>query len=485
MRWLCLFGTFVSCLIVNCVATAADFQDEYLRNWHQWRGPVANGVAPFGDPPVEWSEETNIKWKKAIPGRGSSSPIVWKDRVFLLTAIETDRADESATLNESEPPPPQPPEGQGPERREFEGRGPEGRGREGRGPEVGRRGGRRGGRFRQPAPTKFYQFVVLCLDRNTGEVLWERVANEAVPHESLHSTNTYASSSATTDGKYLYAFFGSFGVYCYDLEGELKWSRDLGEMQTRNSFGEGASPTIHDGTLVVNWDHEGPSFITALDAATGETKWKRDRDEVTTWNTPLVVEAAGRTQVIVNATNRTRSYDLDTGETLWECGGQVTNPIPSPVAWENLVYCMSGHRGSALYAIPLDSVGDITDTEGIAWHRDEGTPYVPSPLLYDDRLYFTKGRNAIFSCLNAETGEPIIDQERLTGVSSFYASPVGAAGRIYLVGRGGTTLVLKQSDQLEVLATNVLDEPIDASPAIVDKEIFLRGEKHLYCIAAE
>ena len=327
--------------------------------------------------------------------------------------------------------------------------------------------------------------MVMCLDRNTGDVLWQKVANEAVPHESLHPTNTYASSSVTTDGKYLYASFGSYGVYCYDLDGDLKWTRDLGEMQTRNSFGEGASPTIHNGTLVVNWDHEGPSFIAALDAATGDIKWKQDRDESTTWNTPLIVEAAGRTQVIVNATGRTRSYDLDTGEILWECGGQASNPIPSPVARENLVYCMTGYRGYAVYAIPLDSVGDITDTERIAWHRDEGTPYVSSPLLYDDRLYFTKGRNGVLSCLNAETGEPIIDQERLTGMDSLYASPVGAAGRIYLVNREGTTLVLKKSDQLEVLATNVLDEPIDASPAIVGNQLFLRGDKHLYCIAQE
>ena len=469
MRWICSLGLFVACWIVTDAATVADFQDEYPRNWHQWRGPEANGVAPHGDPPVQWSEDTNIKWKTAIPGRGSGSPIVWGDRVYLLTAVETDRVDESASLTESEPPPPQPPER----------RGAEGRGREGR-----RRGGF-GGRFRQAAPKNFYQFVVLCLDCNTGEVLWQRVANEAVPHESLHPTNTYASSSATTDGQYLYASFGSFGIYCYDLDGDLKWTRDLGEMQTRNSFGEGASPTIHNGTLVVNWDHEGPSFIAALDAATGETKWKRDRDELTTWNTPLIVEAAGRTQVIVNATNRTRSYDLDTGEILWECGGQASNPIPSPVARGNLVYCMTGYRGYALYAIPLDSVGDITDTERIAWHRDEGTPYVSSPLLYDDRLYFTKSRNGILSCLNAETGEPIIDQERLTGVSSLYASPVGAAGRIYLVSREGTTLVLKKSDQLEVLAANVLDEPIDASPAIVGKQLFLRGDKHLYCISAE
>jgi outer membrane protein assembly factor BamB len=451
MRWLYSLGLFVACGVVTATTTFADFQDEYSHNWHQWRGPEANGVAPHGDPPVQWSEDANIQWKTAIPGRGSGSPVVWGDRVFLLSALKTDRNGGTAALAEPKTPP----------------------------------AGQRFGRFLQPQPTNIYQFIVLCLDRSSGKVLWQRVAHEAVPHEPLHMTNTHASSSPTTDGKFLYVSFGSFGIYCYDLDGNLKWTRDFGEMKTRRGFGEGASPVLHNGTLIVNWDHEGPSFIVALNAATGKTKWKRDRQEVTTWNTPLVVEAAGRTQVIVNATQRSRSYDLDTGELIWQCGGQFSNPIASPVAHDNLVYCMTGHKGHALYAIPLDSSGDITGSEKIAWHRDEGTPYIPSPLLYDGLLYFTKGRNAILSCLNAVTGEPIIDQKRLPKASTFYASPVGASGRIYLSSRKGTTIVLKKSDLFEVLATNELDEPLDASPAVVDKQLFLRGDKHLYCIAEE
>lgn len=393
-------------------------------NWPHWRGPLANGFSPDADPPLKWDAQTNIQWKTPIPGRGNATPIIWQERVFVLTAAPNESGEAGA-----------------------------------------------------------YDFIVMCLDRNTGDVVWQRAAVTAVPHERLHPTNTYASASPTTDGERLYVSFGSHGIYCYDMDGNLVWDRDLGDMQTRREFGEGSSPTLYKDSLVVNWDHEGPSFITVLDARTGQPRWRRDRDEVTSWNTPLVVEAAGRTQVIVNATNRARSYDLETGDLVWECGGQVANCIPSSVVLDDVVYCVSGYRGSALYAIPLDSRGDVTDSPSLAWVHREGTPYVPSPLLYGDRLYFTKSNNGIVSCLSAETGEPLIDQKRLPGTGDIYASPVGAAGRVYITGRGGTTVVLRHADQLEVLATNSLDEPVDASPALAGNQLFLRAESNLYCIA--
>jgi outer membrane protein assembly factor BamB len=225
--------------------------------------------------------------------------------------------------------------------------------------------------------------------------------------------------------------------------------------------------------------------LEAIDAATGNTRWHVDRDEVTTWNTPLVVEAAGRTQVIVNGSNRARSYDLATGKEIWACGGQVTNPIPSPVANGKLAFCMTGYQGSEIYAIPLDAEGDITGSDKIAWHGDEGAPYVPSPLLVDNRLYFTKGNSGILSCLDATTGERVIEQVRVPGLGDVYASPVGAAGRIYLTGRGGTTVVIRQGDELEVLATHSLGESVDASPAVVGDALLIRTAGHLYCVAEE
>jgi outer membrane protein assembly factor BamB len=419
-------------LTLVCLATTAaraDFAEESARNWHRWRGPDATGVAPHGNPPLTWDGSTNVKWKVPIEGRGTASPIVWGDKVFILTAVDTGNPDPTGAARKN-----------------------------------------------------VHQFKVICLNRTTGERIWERVAREHAPHESLHETNTHASGSPTTDGRFLYASFGSFGVYCYDLDGNPKWGVDLGDMQTRNEFGEGVSPTIHGDTLIINWDQESDSKIYALDAATGQEKWSQPRDEVTSWNTPIVVEGGGRTQVVVNGTTRSRGYDIKTGDVVWECGGQMTNAIASPVKFEDVVICMTGFRGYAVYAIPLNAVGDITGADKIVWKSDKSGPYVPSPILYDDRLYFCKSSSNVISCLDAKTGEALIDQERIPGLRDLYASPVGAAGRIYFTGRDGTTVVIKHADELEVLATNKLGEPVDASPAIVGNDMFIRSHQHLYCI---
>jgi outer membrane protein assembly factor BamB len=420
-----------------------------LDNWPHWRGPLANGTAPRGDPPIKWDAKTNIKWKTELPGRGSATPIVWGDNVFVLTALDTGRKAAAADL-----------------------------------PKVDEK-------FQKKTtpPNTYHQFIVLCIDRKTGKVRWQKTAAEMVPHEGYQPTHSYCGGSPTTDGKYLYASFGSFGIYCYDFDGDLKWKRDFGRMNTRLGWGEAVTPTLHGDTLIVNWDQEAGSFITALEAKTGQTRWKVDRDEPTTWNTPLVVEHKGRTQVIVNGTKRARSYDLKTGEVIWECGGQTVNPIPSPVCKDGVAICMSGYRTAGAIpiaiAIPLDAKGDVTGKNAAAWHYAKGTPYVPSPLLYGDRLYFTQANEGRLTCLDAKTGKALIEQETLPGLRSLYASPAGAANRVYLVGRDGTTLVLKKSDKLEVLATNKLGDPIDASPVIVGKQLFLRGEKYLYCIESE
>lgn len=422
-----------------------------LTSWPQWRGPLATGVSPDGNPPTTWDAETNVRWKRAIPGRGISTPIIWGDKLFVTTAVPTDRqpADsETAVRNEPEP--------DGP-------------------PREGRR------RRRRAPPQNVHSFEVFCLDRLTGDEIWHRVATEAVPIESGHSTNTFASASPVTDGTHLYVSFGSYGVFCFTLDGDPVWERDFGDMQTRAAFGEGASPALYDDTLVVNWDHEGQSFITAVDAKTGGNRWKKQRDERTTWVTPLIVEAADRTQVIVNGSNRTRSYDLESGEVIWECGGQVGNPIPTAVVHKGVAYCMSGYRGAAIYAIKLDSQGDVTGTDSVVWHSSRGAPYVPSPLLLDGRLYFTKSNNGIFSILDASTGKALVDQDRLSGIDAIYASPVAAAGKIYLMSRDGVGLVLRAGEEVDILATNNLGEGVDASPAIVGDQLYLRGEKHLYC----
>ncbi|NUO81006.1 PQQ-binding-like beta-propeller repeat protein [candidate division KSB1 bacterium] len=432
--------TLALVLLAATVTTSSNTPTDYEKNWPQWRGPHANGVAAHANPPLEWSETKNIRWKIEVPGKGLSSPVVWGDRVFITTAVALEQSVAA---------------------------------------EAGE-GRRRGG----IAPTSRHKFVLLALARRDGKVVWERTAIEAVPHEGTHNDGSWASNSAITDGEHVIAHFGSRGIFCYDMQGKLAWQKDLGDMSTRNGFGEGSSPALHGNTLVVNWDHEGESFIVALDKRSGKELWRNKREEITSWSTPLVVTHEGKTQVIVNATNRVRAYDLASGAVIWECGGMTVNVIPSPVTAEGVVYVTSGFRGSALRAIRLAGAkGDITDSPAVLWKYDQDTPYVPSPLLYGDKIYFLKVNSGILSCLNAKTGASHYGPQRLEGVPSIYASPVAAAERVYVTSRDGMTLVIKHGPAFEVLASNKLNDEVDASIAIVDREIFLRGGKFLYCIA--
>jgi outer membrane protein assembly factor BamB len=385
----------------------------------------------------------NLKWKAPLSGRGSSTPIVWGNQVFILTAVPTDR-----TATASLVPDPR-----------FE--------------------------KKTTPPACYYRFLVMSLDRQTGKLRWQHTAAERVPHEGHHPTTSYAAGSPATDGRRLYVSFGSFGTYCCDLDGKLLWQRDLGRMNTRLGWGEAVTPVVHGDALLLNWDQEAESALYCLDTRTGETRWKVDRDEHnTSWNTPFVVESkSGLTEVIVNGTNRARGYDLANGKELWACGGMTVNAIPSPVCDATTAYLMSGYNGSAACAVALDAAGEITNTAKVLWKHRRGTPYVPSPLLANGRLWFTQVNQGLLTTLDVVTGKPILDRVRLKGLTSLYASPLAAAGRVYLLGRDGTTLVLRQCDQLEVLATNHLDDEFDASPAAVGKELFLRGEKFVYCLA--
>lgn len=324
---------------------------------------------------------------------------------------------------------------------------------------------------------------MVCLDKRTGKTLWKQVATTQVPHEAGHNTNTFASASVVTDGRRLIAFFGSRGIFCYDLEGNLQWERDLGQQRTRGEFGEGSSPALHHDTVIVPWDHEGESFVVALSAHDGSELWKTPRDEPTAWATPAVTEHNGTTQVILNGTNRVRSYDMKTGELLWECGGQAANPIPTPIIYDGHAICMTGYRGYAIYAIDLDARGDVTgNEEAIAWSRSDVGPYISSATIVNDRLYVTKSRDGILYCLNAKTGETVFGPERLPETSTLYSSLVAANGKVYISDRDGTTVVLNAGPEFDVAAVNQLDEGIDASFALVGSQIFVRGENHLYCL---
>lgn len=390
--------------------------------WGHWRGPIGNGTTA-GSPPVQWSKSKNVKWQVEIPGAGSGSPVVWGDQVFAVTSVPGEKTPQEL------------------------------------------------------------QFRVYSFDRKTGKTLWSRTATGAIPHQATHNTNTHASASPCTDGQHVYAHFGSRGLYCYTMDGELKWKREFGKMQTRNGFGEGSSPTIDGNILLVPWDHEGPSALYALNKLTGETIWEVKRDEPTCWATPLVVDNHGKKQVVMNGQNFARSYDLESGKELWRCGGQTERPCASPVALGDMVIIGSGHRGSFLGAFKLDGKGDIAGTKSIAWTITRDTPDVASPLLSGGRLYFYKGKSGQLTCVDALTGKPHYEAVRIPGMNSTYASPVAAGGRVYLTDRSGKIVVISDSDDFKVLATNSLEEGIDATPAIVGNEMFIRSAKHLFCIA--
>lgn len=434
-------------LLTSAFAAGAQRSGDADRHWPQWRGPRMTGVAPLGNPPTEWSETKNVRWKAEIPGKGSASPIIWGDRIFVLTAIPTGKRVE---------PPASAPE-------QEQRRGPRG-----------------------IQPTEVHQFAVLAVNRRDGKILWQRIVREELPHEGTHPTGTWASNSAVTDGQHVFAFFGSRGLYALDMNGNVKWEKDFGDLTIRLGFGEGASPAIHGDRIIVNWDHEGQSFIAALDKKTGKELWRTNREEMTSWSTPLVVEHNGKAQVVTSATGRVRSYDLATGALLWEGPGVTLNAIPSPVAADGMVYVTSGFRGNILQAIRLEAAqGDISGSDAIVWRYERDTPYVPSPLLYGDKLYILKTNSAIVSCFEARSGKLLYGPQRLEGMTDVYASPVGAGERVYIFGRDGVGTVLAHAAEFKVLATNTLEDGFDASPAIVGGEMYLRGRKFLYRISAD
>lgn len=412
-------------------------------NWPHWRGPNADGTAPTANPPTKWDGATgqNILWKAPLTGRGSATPVVWGNRIFVVSAEKTDRVATEAEL-------PQP-------TLDF--------------------------KRNTTAPKNYFRFLVTAFDRETGKPLWEKVAAEKVPHEGHHETHSYAAGSPTTDGERLYVSFGSFGIFCYDLAGNLLWTKEFGRLNTRLGWGEAVTPVVHGDNLLLNWDQEGDSALICLNAKTGEPRWTAKRDEKSTWTTPLVTEFEGKTQVILNGTTRIRSHDLKTGDVIWSCSGMTVNAIPSALRFGDSAIVVSGYRGAAAVSIPLSSRGDLTPDKA-NWTYKKATPYVPSPVPVGDRLYFTEANLNLLTVLDAKPGKPVLERERLPGVKQFYASPVYAGGRVYFTDRDGTTLVIKPGDALDVIATNKLGDPVDASPVPIGNRLYLRGEKFLYCI---
>ena len=391
--------------------------------------------------PLTWNDTQNVRWKTEIPGRGFSTPVVAGNRLFFTTAIPTGK--------KSAPP-------------------PAGGGRAGGGAGAGEE----------------HRLEVLAVDRDSGKIVWQRTATTATPHEGYHHLyGSFASNAPATDGQRVYAFFGSRGIYAYDLNGKLLWQKDLGiKMAMRLAFGEGTGVVLDNGKLFLQFDHQEPGAIIALNAADGKELWRARRAENSSWSTPLVVQHNGAKQLVVTADTKVKAYDVDSGRVIWEVAGLGMNPIPQPVQFRDTVLLMSGYRTPRLMAVKLGRTGDLTGTDAIVWETTRGTSYTGTPALHDGRLYVFSD-NGLLSVFNAASGEPHYLTTRLPKPYTVKASPLVVNDRVYLATEEGDVVVVKAGDQFEVLATNSMtDQSFIASPIAIDGTLYLRSRTHLFAI---
>lgn len=416
-------------------------------NWPQWRGPDGSGISTEKNLPSEWSPTKNIKWKTPIDGRAHSSPIVWGNRVFLTTAIEGAEVPGAKAVQHK-----------------IDGKD-----------------------FVHPdslGANRKQTFKVICLDRDSGKILWQETAWEGTPFDDRHRKSSYAASTPATDGKMVYAFFGAEGLYAYDFKGKLAWKAELGKMGNLG-MGTGTSPILFNNVVIVQADEENgeASFIVGLDKKTGKEVWRTPRKVQISWSTPLLVRTASRAELIASGTESIVSYDPATGKELWRHKGVESNAIPSPVANNDMVYLVAGYPAKVALAIRLGQTGDLTGTANVPWKYEKGTAYVPSPILYGDYLYLTTDRG-ILTCIDAKTGEVKYEGGRIPVPATFTASPVAFDGKILMTSEDGDTFFVKSGPKHEVIGTNSIGEAVYASPAIADGSIYIRGEKNLYRIGS-
>ncbi|HSB10253.1 MAG TPA: PQQ-binding-like beta-propeller repeat protein [Blastocatellia bacterium] len=438
-------STLAVCLFVAAAVAPLSSHATPKSNWSGWRGPEGNGVSTETNLPMDWSSTKNVKWKTPIPGRGHSSPIVWENRIFLTTDIEGDTVPGAKAVEHKDD----------------------------------------GKPFKHPDSVggdRKHTFKVLSIDRGTGKVLWERTAYEGTVYDDRHRKGSYASPTPATDGRYVFAYFGSEGLYCYDYNGKLIWQAVPGKIATFG-MGPGTSPVLFEETVILQCDEDNgeKSFIVALDKKTGKEAWKTPRKVQASWSTPLIVRTAQRAELITSGNELIISYDPKTGKELWRSKGHQSNAIATPVAGNGMVFVYAGFPVKKTFAIVLGGSGDLTDTKNVAWQYDKGTAYVPSSILYGDYLYLMSDRG-IITCLDAKTGKIVYEGGRIPIPATFTASPVAFDGKILLTSEDGDTFVIKAGPKHEVIATNSIAEPVYASPAISDGMIFIRGEQNLYCI---
>ncbi len=426
------------------LVTASD--DE--TNWPQWRGPNASGISTEKNLPTEWSDTKNVQWKTEIPGRGHSSPIIWGTKIFLTTSIEGPIVPGAKAVTHI----------------------------------------RHGEVYRHPdsvAGDHSYTIKVLCVDRETGKILWEKTAYEGNVYDDRHRKNTFASATPVTDGKYVWTFFDAEGICCYDFDGKLIWKTSLGKF-AKMGMGNGMSPVLYENLVILQCDQEdggAGSFIAALDKLTGKEVWRMPRTQRKTWATPVLVHTPQRTELIASGAESTVSYDPATGKELWRSEGVISHAIPSAVTGHGMVFVSGGSSGQPKLAIGirLGGSGDVRGTPYVVWRYNKGTAYVPSPILYGDYLYLMTD-SGIITCLEARTGEVKYEGGRAPVPATFTSSPVAFDDKILLTSEDGDTFVIKAGPVYEVIRTNSLGEPVYASIAIGAGKLFIRGSTHLYCI---
>lgn len=433
IAFLCLAGS------LQCLAQST--------NWPQWRGPQGAGISNEKNLPDQWSADKNIRWKTPLPGRGHSSPVVWENKIFLTTDLEGDVVPGAKAVQHV----------------------------------------RKGEVWVHPdsvSGNRKHTLKVLCLDRDTGKILWEQVAYEGTVLDDRHRKNTYASGTPVTDGKFVYAFFEAEGLYCYDFAGKLIWKTNVGKI-SKVGMGPGTSPVLYENLIILQCDLEdgGPalSFISAVDKRNGKEVWRVKRDHRKTHATPLIVRNGNHAELIANGWETVVAYDPATGKELWHCDGVRGWGIPSPVANSEMVFVSAGYPGKRAMGIKLGATGDLTGTPNLVWSYDKGTAYVTSPILYGEYLYLVSDKG-ILTCIEAKTGAIKYEGGRVPIPASFSASAVAFDNKLFLTSEDGDTFVIKAGPKHEVLGTNSLNEPVLASPAIAAGRIFIRGEKNLYCI---
>ena len=423
------------------------------QNWPSFRGANASGVADGKPTATNWdaTKGTNILWKTPIPGLAHASPVVWGDKVFVTTAVSS------------------------------------------KGGEYFRHG--LYGDVDMDKDTSPHTWHVYAIDKRTGKIIWDRIAHEGVPKIKRHIKSTHASSTPATDGNYVVAFFGSEGLFCYDLKGKLIWKKDLGLLDTGwfydpdYQWGTASSPIIYKNMVIVQCDVQKNSFIAAYDLKDGKQLWMTPREEIPSWGTPTIYEGPARVELITNATRAVRAYDPMTGKELWRLAGNPEVTATTPITGHGLIFICNSYRpNQPIYAIRGGATGDIslkpneTTNQHVAWSMQRGGTYMPSPLIYGEYLY-TCANQGVMACYNPKTGERLYQQRIGDKGGSYSASPVAADGKIYLSSEDGEIFVVKAGAKYELLATNQMGEVLMATPAISDGMIFVRGRNNVFAIA--